>query len=233
MLMCFDDRLSFLVRELRLMSLLIHDETVSKPLIEQRRARGLDRYDEVWDGVYVMSPIADNQHQGLVSQLTGALLTAVDWAGLGRTFAGANVSDRRNDWTKNYRVPDVLVFLNETRAEDCGSHWLGGPDFAIEIVSRGDHTLDKLDFYAAVQTRELLVIDRDPWQLTLYRLSAAGKLEPVQISSESKSAQITSDVVPVFFSLDFDNSCIRVSDRDGRSIRDIPMAGMGASVRER
>ena len=193
------------------MSLLIHDETVNKPLIEQRHARGLYRYDEVWDGVYVISPIADNQHQGLAAELTAVLKTAGDWADLGRTFAGANVSDRRDVWTKNYRVPDVLVFLNETSAEDCGSHWLGGPDFAIEIVSRGDHTLDKLGFYAAVQTRELLVIDRDPWQLTLYRLSAAGRLEPVQISSESKSAKIISEVVPVWFWLDFDSSCIRMS----------------------
>ena len=32
-------------------------------LIRERRECGGDRYDEVWDGVYVMSPLADNEHQ--------------------------------------------------------------------------------------------------------------------------------------------------------------------------
>jgi len=55
-------------------------------------------------------------------------------------------------------VPDVLVFSNDTAAIDRKSHWLGGPELAIEIVSPGDKTLEKLDFYAAVKTQELLVI---------------------------------------------------------------------------
>jgi Uma2 family endonuclease len=157
------------------MSILIHDQAFADDLLARRRASGTDVYDEVWEGVYVMSPMANNEHQSLATEFAAAITTVIDWRGLGRTLAGGNVSDRRDDWTQNYRIPDVLVFLNETEAEDCGTHWFGGPNFAIEIVSPGDRTLDKLGFYAAVGTRELLVIDRDPWKMTLYQIDRAGK----------------------------------------------------------
>jgi Uma2 family endonuclease len=118
-------------------------------------------------------------------------------------------------------VPDVLVFLPDTKAEDCGSHWLGGPDFAVEIVSPGDRTLEKLDFYAKIGTRELLVVDRDPWQLTLYRATDASKLLPIAISSLTQTAVVKSEIVPLGFSLDSDASCIHVFGDDAETIRDI------------
>ena len=46
-------------------------------LIRERRESGGDRYDEVWDGVYVMSPIADNEHQKLATKLSTTIEIAV------------------------------------------------------------------------------------------------------------------------------------------------------------
>ena len=209
------------------MSILINDQVLANDLLAQRRASGADHYDEVWDGVYVMSPMANNQHQSLATQLSIAIGTRVDWCGLGQTLAGANVSDRRENWTHNFRIPDVLVFLNETAAEDCGTHWLGGPDFAVEIVSPDDRTLDKLDFYAAVGTRELLVIDRNPWQLTLYRLSSDRepnpKLVPVALSTFAQPATIASETLPLSITLQADPAAICLGHTDGTVIRDIPI----------
>jgi hypothetical protein len=105
------------------MSMMINDQAVIEELLAQRRASGSDLRDEVWDGVYITSPMADNEHQGLINELATALTTVIDWQGLGRTSPSANVSDHRESWTENYRVPDVLVFLNTTTAEDCGTHW--------------------------------------------------------------------------------------------------------------
>ena len=48
-----------------------------KRLIRQRRRCGGDRYDEVWDGVYVMAPLADNEHQSLGLKLAIALSDAL------------------------------------------------------------------------------------------------------------------------------------------------------------
>jgi Uma2 family endonuclease len=79
-------------------------------------------------------------------------------------------------------VPDVAVFLQDTAAVNHGAFWFGGPDFVVEIVSPDDQTREKLDFYAKVGVRELLLVDRSPWQLELYRLRGR-KLEVHQAAS--------------------------------------------------
>ncbi len=182
------------------MTALIHDPKLEEKLIAERQAAGADKFDEVWDGVYVMSPLANDEHQYLVKELTTVLTFAVDWAKLGQTRPGVNISDRKDDWTKNYRCPDVAVFLNETKAENCDAFWFGGPDFGIEIVSSGDRIVEKLSFYAAVGARELLVIDRDPWVLTLLRL-AQGELLKVAKSTFDDDDILVSEIVPLSFQL--------------------------------
>ncbi|TWT97328.1 Uma2 family endonuclease [Neorhodopirellula pilleata] len=210
-------------------SLMINDPIVADQLIAERKARRADRFDEVWDGVYMMSPIANNEHQSLATQLSAAICAIVDWQDLGKTFTGANVSDRPTDWTKNYRVPDVLVFSAQTNAEDRHSHWFGGPEFAIEVVSPGDRTLDKLDFYAEVGTRELLVIDRDPWQLTLYRSTrengpdSPSRLKPVTVNTFSQPVHIELQTFPLTFRLSDNPKTIEVGNASGELIRAIPL----------
>jgi Uma2 family endonuclease len=194
------------------MSMIINDELIEARLLEERRAKGLDGHDEVWDGVYVMSPLANNEHQRLTSELVVALHGIVSAKGLGRIYPGAIVSDRDVDWTKNYRVPDVLVFLNGTTAEDRDTHWFGGPDFAIEIVSPGDRSLEKLDFYATVNTRELLVIDRKPWRLTLYARGSNEAMQPVAVSGLDRESIVESTVISAQFALVQSVPCLRIVD---------------------
>ena len=150
----------------------VTDAGVDERLIAERQATGIDHHDEVWEGVYVVSPIADNDHQMLVGRLTAILQAVVDACGLGVSFPGVNVSDQPVDWRQNYRVPDVAVYLSGNPAEDRDTHWFGGPDVAIEIVSPGDRSREKLAFYASIGTRELLVVDRAPWSLELYQLES-------------------------------------------------------------
>jgi len=205
-----------------MMSLMINDPQIASELIADRRAQQIDRYDEVWEDVYMMSPLANNEHQSLATELSIAIGSVIDWQNLGRTQMGANVSDRREDWTRNYRIPDVLVFKNGTTAEDCDTHWVGGPEFAIEIVSPGDRTLEKLDFYAEVGTRELLVIDRDPWKLTLYRREASKRLTPASVCQfASPPTPMELQEFPLSFSLDAQNSTLKVMRDGGVLVRDI------------
>jgi Uma2 family endonuclease len=86
--------------------------------------------------------------------------------------------------------------------------------------------LDKFDFYAKLSTKELLVVDRDRWRLTMYRLSAAQKLEQV---GESRFGVETSPLVSSFFPIRFalidDPRVLRVSDSDEKTIRDIAIGG--------
>jgi len=184
------------------MDLLILDPQLKSALIRQRRRRGLDHHDEVWDGVYVMSPLADDEHQELVGNLTHSFVVTIAYAGLGKVRPGVNVSDRADRWKRNYRCPDVVVYLNGTKARNLATHWLGGPDFAVEVISRYDRSRKKLDFYAKVGTRELLLVDRYPWALELYRLSKAGTLDLVGRSAVEQPDLLNSEVLPLNFRLD-------------------------------
>lgn len=205
-------------------SLIVNDPQIAMQLITERKAKGLDRYDEVWEGVYVMSTMTNNEHQLLATELSIAIGTVITWQNHGQTLAGANVSDRRQDWTENFRVPDGLIFKPDTKAEDCGTHWFGGPELAIEIVSPGDQTLEKLDFYATVGTRELLVVDRAPWQLTLYRINSDQKLVPVAVSRFDQPASVRCNEFPLVFFLNSETSSLDVSHSDGNLIRAIPIS---------
>lgn len=182
------------------MVMLITEPSVERDLIAARRASGIDQHDEVWDGVYVVSPIADNEHQFLVGRIYKALEEIVAGGDSGDVLPGANISDRKTDWRKNYRVPDVAVFLHENSARDCGTHWFGGPDFAVEIVSPGDRSRDKLAFYAKVGDWELLIVDRNPWSLELYRLEE-GELCSVGRSLVATPRDLVSRVLPLTLTL--------------------------------
>lgn len=182
------------------MDLLLTQQDTIRRIIRRRRRLGLDHKDEVWNGRYIVMPDPDNVHQEFVAELIFILTLVVTRAGLGRAYPGGNISDREDKWTANYRVPDVTVFLNDNPAENRNTHWLGGPDLAVEIVSENDKSRKKLDFYASVGTRELLIIDRDPWQIELFRLSG-GELVSVGTSIVASNSLLTSEVVPLRFRL--------------------------------
>src|SRR5437899_1368791 len=109
--------------------LLILDSDLVRELILEREKRGIDSYDEVWEGVYIVPPLANLPHQQVVSWMTGILFNAITLEGRGQVYPGANVSDRRHGWKSKFRAPDVVVVLNESRAVDCTTHLLDGPDF--------------------------------------------------------------------------------------------------------
>ena len=118
-----------------------------------------------------------------------------------RVFPGCNVSDRPRRWKRNYRCPDVAVFLPGNPAEDRNTHWFGGPDFAVEILSPYDRSRQKFGFYAKVGVRELMLVAHRPWTLELYRL--AGKdFELVGESDPSvDSPPLSSEVLNLGFRL--------------------------------
>jgi Uma2 family endonuclease len=180
-------------------SMRILDPEVMDELIHFRKKRGIDRKDEVWDGVYVIMPDPTIEHQRLVKRLTSILIRVVDDERRGETFPGTNVSDRRRGWEKNFRAPDVVVVLAGGRAQDCNTHWLGGPDLLVEIESPGDETDAKIPFYGDIGVRELLVIHRDSRQLRLYRNDGTS-LAPVEPRESRGKSWFVGEVVPLAFS---------------------------------
>src|SRR5437868_3078608 len=104
------------------MPMLVLDPADQRRLKRERALTGADRFDEVWDGVYMMAPLANNEHQYLATGLATVLTPAVQPPEGGMVFAGCNVSDREVKWEKNYRCPDVAVFLKGNPARDCDTH---------------------------------------------------------------------------------------------------------------
>jgi Uma2 family endonuclease len=178
------------------MATLVQDLDLARQLIAKRRKLGHDRFDEVWDGTYVMNPSPNDEHQEIQARLIHLLEDLVGIPRLGKVRGGVNVSDRQTGWKHNYRVPDVVVFLNDTRAVNCDTFWFGGPDFAVEIASPADRSREKLTFYAKVGTRELLLVDRKPWSLELYRHDGE-KLVLTGKSTLAKRDWLTSEIVPL------------------------------------
>ena len=180
---------------------MIIDPTVAEEQTRRLRAeRGIDLFDEVWDGEYFMSPSPNPFHQTVLFRLHKAIDLTIDERGMGRTFQEVNITDRPDDWTRNYRIPDLAVFLNGNPAIERETHFLGGPDFAVEILSEGDRAREKLDFYAKVGVRELLIIDRNPWGLELHRL-AAGSLNLVRRLDPDSPGELASEVLSLTFRL--------------------------------
>jgi Uma2 family endonuclease len=164
------------------MAVLVLDPFLESHLKAVRRENDSDGHDEVWEGLHVMAPLPNDDHQEIQSRAVGMLQELLGWDSPAKIRAGVNVSDRHKDWQNNYRDPDVVVYLPGNPAKNYRTHWQGGPDFLIEIVSPFDRSREKLPFYAKVAVREVLIIDRDPWTLELYvrgarssRMRLAGK----------------------------------------------------------
>ena len=175
------------------------DEVTFEEVIRQRKELGHDLYDEVWEGEYVIMNVPANRHQVLVADLSAALVSFIDRERGDFVLPGVNVTDR-DDWKSNYRIPDVAVYLVTNPAQDRRTHYFGGPDLAIEIVSPGDRTREKFDFYARVGTRELIVIDEGYERFEFFRLDG-GTLAPAGTLTPG-SPPIATESVPLAWRLD-------------------------------
>ena len=148
-------------------AVLVH---VTDAELAKRRALGLDIRDEMWEGVLHMAPAPYLEHQRILDQLISFLGGHLRRTGRGTLISGINVFRRSDD----YRIPD-LTFVATGREQLFQKDGVrdGGPDAVIEIRSPYDETYDKLPFYAAIDTREVIVIDRDTKRTEIYRLAGS------------------------------------------------------------
>lgn len=118
-------------------------------LLQRRRRSGLDRLDEVWEGVLHMVPAPSHAHADLESQLHAIIRPLAHKAGL--TMIGqSNLGEGEHD----FRVPDCSLHRTGTSGT-----WHPTAALVIEIVSPGDESWDKLPFYAAHDVDEVMIVD--------------------------------------------------------------------------
>jgi Uma2 family endonuclease len=184
------------------MAIMVLDSDIETQILAARIGSDGDQYDEVWEGVYIVTPLPNDEHQEFVSALDSILHEVVGWSKLGKVRAGINLSDRDKGWKENYREPDVAVFLRSGSAINHGTHWQGAADFLVEIISPGERTREKIPFYSGIGVVELLIVDREPWTLELYR-QENGQLTKVGQSTlaapdvlESRTVGLTFQLLP-------------------------------------
>ncbi|MBX3031057.1 MAG: Uma2 family endonuclease [Chloroflexi bacterium] len=124
------------------------------PIVEdwlaQRRALGQDRYDEVWEGEYHVSPGPTDRHGDVDYQVVGILGPQARAASLHGRTAG-NIG-RPGD----FRVPDQLYVRDRG-----GGLWHTTAVIVVEVLSPGDESRHKLGFYFRAGVEEVLLVDPD------------------------------------------------------------------------
>jgi Uma2 family endonuclease len=146
---------------------------VSEEELARRRRSGIDRYDEMWEGVLHMAPAPAYEHQRIVSALDRFLGPLCEARARGVLAPGINVfSDAVS--SEDYRIPD-LTFVSLERRDIVASDGTrgGGPDAVIEVRSPEDETYEKFPFYARLGVREVIVVQRDSHEPEVYRLAGS------------------------------------------------------------
>ncbi|NEE00688.1 Uma2 family endonuclease [Phytoactinopolyspora halotolerans] len=118
-------------------------------LLERRRALGQDLFDEVWEGEYHMVPAPHGQHGDVddqLAQLIGPLARASGLRGSGPCNIGES---------NNHRVPDRAYFARGTTPRAFNPT----AEIVVEIVSPGDESREKFDFYFQAGVTEVLIVD--------------------------------------------------------------------------
>ena len=140
-------------------------------LIERRRRLGQDRYDEVWEGEYHVSPAPGHRHGVVEYRLAELLGPLARRQGL-VTGGAFNLGE-----PEDYRVPDAGVHREVSPAA-----FVLSAAMVIEILSPDEETWEKLPFYARHEVDEVLVVDLDERCVTI--LARTGqRYEPVPRSA--------------------------------------------------
>lgn len=140
---------------------------VPEEILADRRRRGADHRDEVWDGVIHMVPPASMSHNKFQIDLAFALRRITDVRNLVLVMeTGVFEHD------KSYRVPDISIGTqtqSSPRGWDCA-------ELVIEVLSPDDESRDKLSFYARLGIREVWLVDPVTRSFEILALRPSGYL---------------------------------------------------------
>ena len=140
--------------------------------LDERSRLGLDRFDEVWEGVLYAPPAPGREHQRIGTELVAFLKPLLNRRGIELQYE--TEVHRPGSAGQDYRIPDLVFFREDQPGLTLTERGLeGGPLAVFEILSQGDETYEKLGFYAALGIREVIVLVPDTRQLEIFRLAGS------------------------------------------------------------
>ena len=159
---------------------------VPERMLAERRSLGIDVRDEMWDGVVHMAPPPSEPHQRVGTDLLIAVGALARDRGL-RPYYETGLFRADDD----YRVPDLLF----CRPQDVTHRGAERAELVVEVRSPDDESYAKLDFYASLRVREVLVLHPGDRRAELFRL-VGERLLPVSADAEGG---VRSEVLGVRF----------------------------------
>ena len=138
-------------------------------LLERRRRAGVDRRDEVWQGVLHMVPGPSFEHARISQQLAELLGPPARAVGLLAAMGEFNLGESEHD----FRIPDGGL-----HRPGAAGVWLHTAALVVEILSPDDESWQKLAFYAEHQVDEVLLVDPAERTVTWLALND-GEYKPV------------------------------------------------------
>jgi len=169
-------------------------------LLAERRRLGLDVFDEMWDGVLHMVPPPGGPRQVFGTELLLVLGPLAKRRGLQPQHEAGLFRS-----AKDYRVPDQLYCRPEHRS----ARGAEGAELVVEIRSPEDETYDKVDFYADLGVREMLIAHPAEHRVALLR-AVDNRLLPM---SADATGAVRSEVLGASFATV--GSWLRISWNDG------------------
>lgn len=137
---------------------------VPQSLLDERRRTGADRWDELWEGELHMVSPPSGDHQLLGGRLYRVMAPLAEARGLVAFYETGLFTPGVDG---DYRVPDH-TYARPDQLSRRGVE--GGPPLVVEIRSPGDESYEKLDWYAARDVGEVLVLDPDTRGVELFVL---------------------------------------------------------------
>jgi Uma2 family endonuclease len=142
-------------------------------LLDRRRRAGVDRLDEVWQGVRHMVPAPTFEHAHVSQQLAELLGPLARAAGLVPTMSEFNLGESEHD----FRVPDGGL-----HRPGAAGVWHATAAAVVEILSPDDESRQKLPFYAEHHVDEVVLVDPATRTVTWLAL-CDGEYAPVERSA--------------------------------------------------
>jgi hypothetical protein len=144
--------------------------------LAERKKCGADQWDEMWDGVLHIPPVANRERLELQFGLVTYLLE--QWARPRgyqvHHLVNLTTPDDEANWLNNFRISDFII-LTPDRFEFDKCDYVSGPPLVVgQIRSPGDESYQKLDFYRELGVPEVWIITRDSKEIDLYVLQADG-----------------------------------------------------------